>query len=322
VSVNPSSVKGTWTLSSPAPAAQSIQVTTTSTASVTLTIKANQAWIVPSATSLAVSSTKPGTLSIGWSSTSVTAAGTYTGSISVTGSGISQTIPVTLEVTAAATQVKGGLVTVVPLFLDGAGTGTAFTLVNPYPTTTATSISFLSTAGTAITVPIGTTSMSWQNITIPAFGSTTISTTGTSSPQKAGMALIQTSDATKRVRAWAQIANDVVAPMQLMASPFLVPFDATGSASTTLYFFNPAGTGTVAMNLSVYDTAGTLVGTGLTSIPAQQEGTLPMTRTAAVFGGRKGTLLVTPSASVSAMGLRTATDGRISSSPPAMISGQ
>jgi len=322
VSVTPSSVKGTWTLSSPAPVAQSVQMTTTSTASVTLAIKANQTWIVPSATSLVVSSTRAGTLSIGWSITSVTAAGTYTGSISVTGMGISQTIPVTLEVTAAATPVKGGLITVVPLFLDGAGAATTFTLVNPYATSTATSISFLSTAGTAITVPIGTTSMSWQNITIPAFGSTIINTTGTSSPQKAGMALIQTSDATKRIRAWAQVGNDIVAPMQQMASPFVLPFDATGIASATLYFFNPAATGTVSMNLSVYDTAGTLVGTGLASIPAQQEGTLPMTRTAAVFGGRKGTLLVTPSGSVSAMGLRTATDGRISSSPPVMIAGQ
>jgi len=297
-------------------------MTTTSTASVTLAIKANQTWIVPSATSLVVSSTRAGTLSIGWSITSVTAAGTYTGSISVTGMGISQTIPVTLEVTAAATPVKGGLITVVPVSLERTGDATTFTLVNPYATSTATSISFLSTAGTAITVPIGTTSMSWQNITIPAFGSTIITTTGTSSPQKAGMALIQTSDATKRIRAWAQVGNDIVAPMQQMASPFVLPFDATGIASTTLYFFNPAATGTVSMNLSVYDTAGTLVGTGLASIPAQQEGTLPMTRTAAVFGGRKGTLLVTPSASVSAMGLRTATDGRISSSPPVMIAGQ
>lgn len=322
VSVTPSSVKGTWTLSAAAPVAQSVQVTTTSTSSVTLTVKANQTWIVPSATSLAVSSAKAGTLAIGWSLTSVTTAGTYTGSISVTGSGISQTIPVTLEVTAAATPVKGGLVTVVPLLLDGSGATTTFTLVNPYATSTAASISFVSTTGGAITVPIGTTAVAWQNLTIPAFGTTIITTAGTSSPQKAGMALIQTSDTTKRVRAWAQIGNDIVAPMQQMTSPFLLPFDATGTASTTLYFFNPAATGTVSLNLNIYDTTGTLVGTGLASIPAQQEGTLAMNKTATVFGGRKGTLLLTPSSPVLAMGLRTATDGRISSSPPVTIAGQ
>ena len=316
VSMAPSSLRTSWTMGNAAPVAQNVQLTTVSSSTVSLTIKANQAWILPSATALNVTQAKPATLSISVNVQTLTA-GTYLGSVSLTGTGINQSIPVEVDVAAASTAVKGGPVTVIPLFLDGSGATTSFTLVNPYATATVASISFASSSGAAVSVPMASASASWQNVTIPAFGTATVSTAGSSSPQKSGMAVIQSGDPAKRVQAWAQINGDTVASVAAVTLPFVLPFDATTAASTTLYLFNPAATGTLALNLSVYDTSGALVGTGVMTIPAQQEGTLPMTRTAAVFGGRKGILYVTAAGPVSAMGIRTAADGRISSVPVA-----
>ena len=317
VSMAPSSLRTSWTLGSAAPVAQNVQLTTASSSTVSLTIKANQSWILPSATALTVAQTKPVTLSISVNAQALTAAGTYLGSVSVTGTGINQSIPFEVDVAVAGAAVKGGPVTVIPLFLDGSGASTSFSLVNPYATATVASLSFESSTGAAVAVPVASATASWQNVTIPAFGTTTISTAGNSSPQKSGMAVIQSGDPAKRVQAWAQINGDTVAPAAQVTPPFVVPFDATAAAGTTLYLFNTAATGTLALNLNVYDTSGTLVGTGLMTIPAQQEGILPMTRTAAVFGGRKGILDVTATGPVSAMGIRTAADGRISSVPVA-----
>ena len=319
VTQTPASLKLSWVLGNAAPAAQNVQLTTTSSATVSLTIKANQSWILPSATSLAVSQSKPATLSISFNTQAFTAAGAYVGSVSVTGTGINQSIAVEVDVTAASTAVKGGPVTVIPVFLDGSGASTTFTLVNPYATATVASISFESGSGAAVTVPVASATASWQNVTIPAFGTAIVSTAGSSSPQKSGMAMIQSGDAGKRIQAWAQINADVIAPAANVASPFTIPFDATTAASTTLYVFNSAATGIVSLTLSVYDTSGTLIGNGTMTIPAQQEGALSMTRTATVFGGRKGILYVTGSGPVSAMGIRTAADGRLNSVPASAV---
>jgi hypothetical protein len=302
-------------MGSPPPVAQNVQITTASSSTVSLSIKANQAWILPSATAMNLTQTKPATLAISVNVQALTAAGAYLGSVSVTGTGINQSIPVEVDVTAASAAVKGGPVTVIPLFLDGSGASTSFTLVNPYAMAIVASISFESSSGAAVAVPVAPATASWQNVTIPAFGTATVTTTGNSTPQKSGMAVVQSGDPAKRVQAWAQINGDSVAPAAPVTSPFVLPFDTTTAASTTLYLFNPAGTGTLALNLSVYDTSGTLVGTGLMTIPAQQEGALPMSRTAAVFGGRKGIVSVTAAGPVSAMGIRTAADGRIGSVP-------
>jgi len=316
VSIAPASVKTNWTLGAAAPLAQGVQLTTTSTAAISLTIKANQPWILPSAASLSVSQSKPATLSISFNTQTFTAAGAYIGSVSVTGTGINQSISVEVDVAAATTAVKGGPVTVIPLFLDGSGVSTTFTITNPYNTPTVASITFESNAGASVNVPIASASVSWQNVTIPAFGTAIVATAGSSSPQKSGMAVIQSGDPAKRVAAWAQINGDVIAPAANLTAPFTIPYDATSTAATTLYVFNPAATGTLTLGLSVYDTSGTLVATGTMTVPAQQEAALPMTKSAAAFGGRKGILYMTGSGAVQAMGIRTAADGRISSEPP------
>ena len=322
VTATPASLKTNWTLGSAAPASQNVQITTTSTVTVSLAVKANQSWIAPSATGLTVSQSKPAALSVAINVQALTAAGSYVGSISLTGTGINQSIPVQVDVAAATTAVQGGPVTVIPMFLDGSGASTTFTLVNPYGTSTVASISFESGTGAALSVPVGTATASWQNLTIPAFGTALLATAGSSAPQKSGMAVIQSNDPAKRIRVWAQINGDAIAPAAPVTSPFVVPFDATTAASTTLYLFNPAATGTLALSLGIYDISGALIGTGLITIPAQQEGAIPMTRTAAVFGGKKGILYVTGTGSLSSMGIRTAADGRVSSILPMPVVGQ
>jgi hypothetical protein len=136
------------------------------------------------------------------------------------------------------------------------------------------------------------------------------------------MAVIQSADPAKRVQAWAQINSDGIAPALLTATPLAAPFDATTAAFTTLYVFNPAATGTVTLTLTIYDTTGAVIGNGTIAIPAQQEGSIPMTETAVVFGGRRGILKVDGSGSVWAMGIRTAADGRLSSIIPESLAGQ
>ena len=323
VTATPSSIKTSWTIGSGALPAQSIQVTTPSTSAITLTVKASQTWIQPSATTLTVSKASPATLSVTLSTQTFTTAGTNTGSISLTATGISVTIAEEVDVTVPVTAVKGGPATVIPLFMDGAGSTTVFTLVNPYATATVASITFDAASGAAATLPLGLAgTLSWQNVTIPAWGTATVTTAGTSSPQKQGLAIVQAGDPAKRVQAWAQIGADAIVPALFTTPTFVVPFDATGTASTTLYLFNPAATGTLNLTLSIYDTTGALIGTGTIAIPAQQEGAIPMTKTAAVFGGKKGILMVYGSAGVSAMGIRTATDGRLSSVVPETLTPQ
>lgn len=323
VTAAPSSIQTSWTMGSGAPAVGSIQLTTTSATPIALTATASQAWIQLPATNLTVSQENPATLSVTLSTETFLAAGANTGSITLTGTGINQSIAVEVDVTAPATAAEGGSGTVIPLFLDGSGMATTFTLVNPYPTATVATVSFRAANGTAASVPLGDgQTASFANVTIPASGTATVATAGTSSPQTKGMATIQSADPAKRVQAWAQINSDGIAPALLTATPLAAPFDATTAAFTTLYVFNPAATGTVTLTLTIYDTTGAVIGNGTIAIPAQQEGSIPMTETAMVFGGRKGILKVEGSGSVWAMGIRTAADGRLSSIIPESLAGQ
>jgi len=315
----PASLTTGWTIGTSAPAAQTIQVSAASAAAVSLTAKASQSWIGLSAASLSVSQSKPATLSVTLSTASFIAAGTYTGAITLTGTGVSVAIPVQVNVAAAATAVSGGQSTLIPLIEDGAGVATTFSLLNPYPSPTVASLSFFSAAGAPISVATGTAAAaSWQNLTIPAYGAVTVATTGSSNPQKQGFAVIQTGDATKRVPAVAQVGLDLISTSVALTPPFVVPFDGTSTATTTLYIYNPASTGSVTLGLTVYDSSGRALGTGQIVIPALQQGSVTMSKTLPVFGGQKGMLYVTGSSPVWSMGVRAGSDGRIDMVPPAV----
>lgn len=314
VSATPSSLRTSWAIGSAAPVL-SVQIATTSAGSGSVTAKTTQPWMSVSAETLTVTQAKPVALSVSLNLPMLTEAGSYVGSVSLTGTGINQSIGVQVDVTAATGAAKGGPVTIIPLVLDGGGSSTIFTLVNAYGTATLASIAFSSGNGNALTIPLGTQLTSWQNLTIPPFGTATILTAGNSTPQKSGMAAIQSNDPVKRIRAWSQINADALDSAEPVALPFVVPFDATTAASTTLYLFNSADTASATLSLSIYDTGGTLLGSGMITIPAQQEGSVAMTKTAAVFGGKKGILYVTGTGTLSAMGIRTAADGRLSSVP-------
>ncbi|MGB9458472.1 MAG: hypothetical protein WCB12_20655 [Bryobacteraceae bacterium] len=315
----PASIKLSWTIGTSSPAAQTTQLSTTSAAAVSLTAKANQSWIGLSSSSLSASQAKPASLSVTFATSSFTLVGAYLGTITVTGTGVSVAIPVEVDVAAAATQVTGGQSTLIPLIEDGAGVATSFTLLDPYPSPMVASLSFFSGAGASVSIAAGTAAAaSWQNVTIPAYGAVTIATNGSSSPQKQGFAIIQTGDATKRVAAMAQVGLDLVSPSVSLTPPFVVPFDATSTATTTLYVYNPATTGSVTLGLTIYNSAGTTLGTGQIVIPALQEGTVTMSKSLAAFAGQKGTLYVTGSSPVWGMGVRVDGGGRIDMVPPAV----
>jgi hypothetical protein len=299
--------------------AQTVQLTTASAAAISLTVKASQSWIGLSATTLSVSQSKPASLSVTLSTASFSLAGTYTGSIALNGTGVSVAITVTVTVSAAPTVVNGGQSTLIPLIEDGAGVATTFTLLNPYPTATVASLSFFSVGGAPMTVATGTAAAtSWQNLTIPPYGATTIVTAGSSNPQKQGFAIVLTGDSTKRVPVEAQVGLDLVSPSVAVTPPFVLPFDATSTATTTLYIYNPATTGSVTLSLTVYNSTGGALGSGQIVIPAQQQGTITMSKSVPVFGGQKGTLLVTGASPVWSMGVRVDGGGRIDMVPPAV----
>jgi lysyl endopeptidase len=315
----PVSLNTSWTIGTAAPAVQAIQLSTTSAAAVSLTAKASQSWIGLSASGLSLSQSRPASLSITLSTASFNAAGTYAGSIALTATGVSVSIPVVVNVNAAPTAATGGQSTLIPLIEDGAGVATSFTLLNPYPSATVASLSFFSAVGAPVSIATGTAAAaSWQNLTIPAYGAATIATTGSSSPQKQDFAIVQTSDATKRVPALAQVGSDLVSPSVALTPPFVVPFDATSTATTTLYIYNPATTGSVTLGLTIYNSAGTTLGAGQIVIRALQQGTVTMSKSGAVFGGQKGMLSVTGSAPVWSMGVRVDGGGRIDMVPPAV----
>ena len=317
--VTPSSpaLTASWTIGATTPATQSLQLSTASAAAVALTVKANQSWIALSAAALSVSKSQPASLSVAWNTASFTAAGQYSGAIAISGTGVSITIPVTVTVVAAFTAVAGGQVTLIPLVEDGGGIATSFTLLNPYASSTTASLAFFSAAGAPAPIATGSAAAAaWQNLTIPAYGTATVTTAGTSSPQKQAFAVLTTGDATKRMPAMAQVGVDMVAPSVAMTPPFAIPFDATSTATTTLYIFNPAATGSATLGLAVYNSAGTLLGSGNIVVPAQQQGSVVVSKSVAVFSGQKGTLSVTGSAPVWSMGVRVDAGGRINMVPP------
>jgi len=313
----PASVSASWTIGAPAPAAQSIQLSTTAAAAVSLAAVASQPWIVLSPASLSLSQSKPASLLVAFGTASFASAGSYTGSITLTAPGWSCVIPVQVSVTAAATAVSGGQTTLIPLIEDGGGLATTFTLLNPYPATAVASLSFFNSAGAPVSISTATAAASaWQNVTIPAHGTATIATSGGSNPQKQGFALIQAGTAANPIPAVAQVGLDLVSPSVPLTPPFVVPFDATSSATTTLYIYNPAPTGSLTLGLTVYSSSGTMLGAGQIVIPGLQQGTVTMSKSIAVFAGQKGTLYVTGSGPVWSMGIRVDSGGRINMVPP------
>lgn len=101
----PASLSASWTIGTAAPPPQTVQVSTTSAAVISLATKANQSWIVLSATGLSVSQSKPASLLVTLNTASFSAVGTYAGSITLTGAGVSLSVPVQVTVSAAAVTV-------------------------------------------------------------------------------------------------------------------------------------------------------------------------------------------------------------------------
>ena len=319
VTAAPTSIKAPWTIGGAAPATQTIQVTTSSSTAVSLTLKANQPWITLSASTLSVTAAKPGSFVVTLGVQTFNSASTNTGSITITGSGISQTLAVEVDVTAPASAVKGGPVSVIPLVFDGAGVSTSLILLNPYASATNASVSFALGSGAALPMPFaGAAAAAWQNVTIPAFGAATVTTAGTSSPQKLGLAVVQSSDATKRVQPVAQVGQDLIPPSVIAALPLAMQFDATGTYTTSLYLYNPGNTA-LSASFTVYDSGGAVIGSGAVSLAPQQQSYILTSKSATVVGGKKGTIYVTGTGAVLAMGIRTGSDGRMEALIPEVV---
>jgi hypothetical protein len=111
---------------------------------------------------------------------------------------------------------------------------------------------------------------------------------------------------------------DLVSASVAVTPPFVVPFDATSTATTTLYIYNPATNGSVTLGLTVYSSSGTALATGVIVVPFEQQGSVTMSKSVAAFAGQKGTLYVTGSAPVWSMGVRVDGGGRIDMVPPAV----
>jgi hypothetical protein len=314
VSVSPTALASTWTTGTAAPSIQTVTLTTTASAATVFTLKASQTWITLSAASATAAQGKPATFGVTYNTQAFSAAGTYSGTISVSSGTASASAAVTVTVTAPA-PVSGGPIAVVPLVADGGGVSTTLTILNPHPTATNASIAFFSDNGTSLTMPVGASTAAWQNLVLPANGATVVVTSGTSNPSKQGFAILQSGDPAKKLAIMAQVGVDEVAPSATLAPPFGIPFNATSGATTTAYLYNPAASGSLTLSLAIYDNTGEVLGSGQITIPAGQQGAIPMSKSAAAFGGTQGTLVVGGSGSVLAMGLRVGTDGRIEMVP-------
>jgi hypothetical protein len=318
VSLAPTALTSTWTTGAAAPATQAVTVTTTASASTVFTLKASQTWIVLSATSASAMTGKPATFGVTYNTQAFSAAGAYSGTISVGSGAASASVSVTVTV-SAPTQVSGGPVTVVPFVTDGPGVGTTLTILNPHATATNASIAFYAFNGTPLQMPVGASTAAWQNLVLPANGATVVVTSGTSNPTKQGFAVLQSGDPTKKLAIMAQAGADQVAPSVTVTPPFVIPFDATTGATTTAYLYNPNSSGSVTFSLGIYDYTGKALGSGQITVPAGQQGVIPMSKSAAAFGGSQGTLVVGGSGAVLAAGLRVGTDGRIEMVPPQAV---
>jgi hypothetical protein len=314
VSVSPTALASTWTTGTAAPSMQAVTLTTTASAATVFTLKASQTWITLSAASATAVQGKPATFGITYNAQAFSVAGTYSGTISVSSGTASASVAVTVTV-SAPTPVSGGTIAVVPFVADGGGMSTTLTILNPHATATNASIAFFSDNGTPLTMPVGTSAAAWQNLVLPANGATVVVTSGTSSPSKQGFAILQSGDPAKKLAIMAQVGVDEVAPSASLTPPFAIPFNATSGATTTAYLYNPNAGGSLNLSLAIYDNTGKALGSGQIAIPGGQQGAIPMSKSAAGFGGTQGTLVVSGSGSVLAMGLRVGTDGRIEMVP-------
>ncbi len=166
VSITPSSLTFTGTAGGTPPASQTL--TLASPAAASFTAAASAPWLTVSP----ASGTAPGSVTVGVNPVSL-AAGSYNGNITITDTGVTQTIPVTLTLTAAA-----GSITLSPSSLSFAYTlgGTAPSAQGIQVASNVSGTSFTATAGTqsggtwlAVSPPTGTA---------PANLSVAVNTTG------------------------------------------------------------------------------------------------------------------------------------------------
>jgi hypothetical protein len=313
VSVSPTALSSTWAIGTATSSLQAVTLASTAPAATVFTLKASQTWIALSAASATAAQGKPATFGVTYNTQAFSAAGTYSGTISVSSGTASVSIAVTVTVTVPA-PVSGGPIVVVPLVADGGGVSTTLTILNPHATATNASIAFFSENGASLPLPVGASTTAWQNLILPADGVTVVVTSGTSSPSKQGFAILQSGDPSKKLAIMAQVGVDEVAPSATLTLPFVMPFNATSGATTAAYLYNPSAS-SLNLSLSIYDNTGRALGSGQIAIPAGQQGAIPMSKSAAGFGGTQGTLVVSGSGSVLAMGLRVGTDGRIEMVP-------
>jgi len=313
VGVWPTALASTWATGTAAPSMQTVTLTTTASAATVFTLKASQTWIALSAASATAAQGKSATFGVTYNTQAFSAAGTYSGTINVSSGSASASVAVTVTVTAPA-PVSGGPTVVVPFVADGGGVSTMFTILNPHATATNASIAFFSDNGVSLTLPVGASTAAWQNLILPANGVTVVATSGTSSPSKQGFAILQSGDPSKKLAIMAQVGVDEVAPSAALTPPFVMPFNATSGATTTAYLYNPSAS-SLNLSLAIYDNTGKALGSGQIAIPAGQQGAIPMSKSAAGFGNTQGTLVVSGSGPVLAMGVRVGSDGRIEMVP-------
>lgn len=338
ITTSPTSLSWYWAEANPSQTAPAIiTLSTTSSVPVTVAIGANQPWITLSDQAMTISQGNPGLLRASLDPSALLSGGNLAGSITVAAGGVQAAIPVNLtaEVVGLQPSLTANL-SVFPLFESGPGYTSVFTLTNPYPSSTTGFLTFVNLDGSPLlvqTVPIvdptlttvtQTSSGLVYNYPAPAQAfpapiaqanlsanqNTTI-TTAPMAPLRQGMALAWTADTQKALRATLAVNGRNIPAAVPVGLPFSLPFDATLPGSTQLFVYNSAWWGAANLTITGYDSAGSLIGTANLSVPVEQGGSLVLSPATAVFGGKKGTLVVSGSGTVVAMGLQIIASGGI-----------
>jgi Trypsin-like peptidase domain len=335
----PSLLSWYWTVANPSQSApSSVQISTSSATPVTIHIGSSQPWISLSEQTLTVSQAAPGILGVALNPAGITNGGMLDGAITLTVGALQTSIAVSLNAVSSGLQPPlNAQVTVFPLVEAGPGFTSSFTLTNPSNSETTAFLSFNNLDGSALIVepaqfypvnPAGQTSaatattvispapaegypVSFLESMIPA-GSTASFATAPVAPLRAGMALSWTPDTQKQLQSALLINGTPEPPATPVALPFAIPFDASSSGSTQVFAYNNAWWGTANLTVTGYDQAGTIIGSAPLTIPTQQAASFVVTNATSQFGGKKGTLVVTGSGSLLAMGLQIDTTGKIS----------
>ncbi len=343
VTPSPSSLSWYWAVANPSQTAPSVvQVSTSSVTAVTLSVGSNQPWISLSDQTITISQASPGFLRVALNPAGITNGGLLNGAITLTAGTQQASIAVSLNAVSATFQPSlSAQVTVFPLFEAGPGFTSSFTLTNSYSSETTAFLSFNNLDGSALIVepaqfypvnPAGISSaaavsspaltdgypVTFMESMLPAGGSASFATAPVA-PLRAGMALAWTPDTQKQLQSVLSINGNPISPASPVALPFSIPFDASASGSTQLFAYNNAWWGTANLTVTGYDATGTMIGSAPLTIPMQQAASFVVTNATSLFGGKKGTLVVTGSGSVLAMGLEIDAAGKISPAMPAAV---